>query len=128
MHVLTWDEYLDDLDLLRDRVRAACLVTAIGATCVDGVMPAIYLAHQLGVEFMSGPHLANARLSGHPVLSVAGYVPPGDPEGKLWGLSSKNDPRSRVAVLYAGERLPTEPDIVIRRVDERVVFPYERPR
>lgn len=125
---LTWEEYLADLDLLRDRVRSSCLVTAVGATWVDGVMPAVYLAHQLGVEYLTGPHLASARMQGRPVLSVVGYVPDRDPEGKLWGLVSKDDPRSKVAVLYAGERLPVDPDVVLRRVDGRVVFPYERPR
>lgn len=124
---ITWDEYLADLETLRDRVRGSCVVSGVGGLWVDGVMPAVYLAAQLGVDYLSGPHLAAARAAGKPVLGVLGYVPDGDPEGKLWGFS-REDPRNKTAVLYAGMRLPHEPDLIVRRVDGMVSFPYERPR
>lgn len=123
---LTWEEYLCDLEDLRDRVRASCMTSGVGAICPDGVIPSVYLAAQLGVELLTGHQLAVARMAGRPVLGVAGHVAAGDPEGKLWSLS--RDQNAKTAVLYAGARLPVSPDVVCRRVEGDVIFPYQVPR
>lgn len=123
---LAWEEYLEDLEDLRDRVRSVCMVSGVGAICQDGVLPSVYLAAQLGVEWLTGHQLAVARMGGKSVLGVAGYVASGDPDGKLWALS--RDPNAKTAVLYAGARLPVKPDIIGRTVDGDVIFPYQAHR
>lgn len=119
---ISWEEYIEDLDVLREQVAASGSVACVAGLPVDGVIPAVYIAEQLGIEYVQGPHLVIARNAGKVVLVVAGYVAEGDPELRL--MHYIGDPKCKVAVLYAGARLPSEPDIVLYRVDQPVVFPY----
>ncbi len=118
-----WGQYLADVDALCVAVaQHGILASYCFGVPLDGVIPALIIARQFGIEFVDGPRAAMHCDHGDQILVVVGYCDRGEDL-----IAYRGRQNVRTAALYVSDtRVPgLRPDAHGLVVSEPPRFPYD---